>query len=203
MLLTAVHLTFTGIGSEAAATAKLYPVSSITKAKIIKLIPMSIIFTVNIWCSNYSLLVASVTLHQFLRTCIPLITMVLSLILYREKYPLRMLPAVAVVVIGVAITVWGDISMTTYGFVVVLIGCVLSSLKGLMSQKAQNDSEGLETFDLLRVICPLAVFQLAICAILSGEVNSLANQPPLNGSKLLGLISQGILAFFLNFVSFK
>eukprot|EP01054_Gregarina_sp_Poly1_P000276 Gregarina_sp_Poly_1__275@NODE_1068_length_5192_cov_185_777756_g194_i1_p2_GENE_NODE_1068_length_5192_cov_185_777756_g194_i1NODE_1068_length_5192_cov_185_777756_g194_i1_p2_ORF_typecomplete_len450_score51_10TPT/PF03151_16/4_1e56UAA/PF08449_11/1_5e18EamA/PF00892_20/2_8e06EamA/PF00892_20/0_058SLC35F/PF06027_12/6e05SLC35F/PF06027_12/7_1Nuc_sug_transp/PF04142_15/0_017Nuc_sug_transp/PF04142_15/0_92CRTlike/PF08627_10/0_00057CRTlike/PF08627_10/1_1e03PUNUT/PF16913_5/0_38_NODE_1068_length_5192_cov_185_77775 len=203
MMLTAVHCAFTGLGSQIAAWTRCYPAVNISPSQVIGLFWFSIVFTVNIWLSNYALLVVSVAVHQVFRTTIPLFTMILSLLVYKEVYPLRMLPSVLLVICGVAATVWGDIEMTVFGGIVVCIGCAFSSLKGLMSQKAQIGAQGLETFDLLRAVCPLAVVELIVLGLLNGEVASLIMDRDFGTNTAWNLLLQGLLAFALNFVSFK
>eukprot|EP01055_Gregarina_sp_Pseudo9_P004124 Gregarina_sp_Pseudo_9__4123@NODE_426_length_2857_cov_41_985806_g403_i0_p1_GENE_NODE_426_length_2857_cov_41_985806_g403_i0NODE_426_length_2857_cov_41_985806_g403_i0_p1_ORF_typecomplete_len460_score115_72TPT/PF03151_16/1_7e55UAA/PF08449_11/7_4e19EamA/PF00892_20/6_6e06EamA/PF00892_20/0_067SLC35F/PF06027_12/2_1e03SLC35F/PF06027_12/3_4e05SLC35F/PF06027_12/12CRTlike/PF08627_10/0_00086Nuc_sug_transp/PF04142_15/0_0025TMP_2/PF06791_13/0_043PUNUT/PF16913_5/5_9_NODE_426_length_2857_cov_41_985806_g403_i0127 len=203
MMLTAVHCAVTGLGSQLAAWLGTYKAVRITPQQLAGLGVFSLVFTVNIWLSNYALLVVSVAVHQVFRTTIPLFTMILSLTLYKEVYPLRMLPSVLLVIAGVAATVWGDMEMTFYGGLVVCIGCAFSSLKGLMSQKAQIGAQGLETFDLLRAVCPLAVLELIILGLFNGEVVSLLNDSQFTSATAWNLLVQGLIAFSLNFVSFK
>eukprot|EP01056_Protomagalhaensia_sp_Gyna25_P005701 Protomagalhaensia_sp_Gyna_25__5700@NODE_812_length_2564_cov_458_831287_g640_i0_p1_GENE_NODE_812_length_2564_cov_458_831287_g640_i0NODE_812_length_2564_cov_458_831287_g640_i0_p1_ORF_typecomplete_len443_score36_78TPT/PF03151_16/2_1e54UAA/PF08449_11/4_6e19EamA/PF00892_20/8_5e06EamA/PF00892_20/0_13CRTlike/PF08627_10/0_00086SLC35F/PF06027_12/0_0037Nuc_sug_transp/PF04142_15/0_0067PUNUT/PF16913_5/3_NODE_812_length_2564_cov_458_831287_g640_i011482476 len=203
MMLTAVHFAVTALGSQIAAYSGIYDAVTITPRQIAGLVWFSLVFTINIWLSNYALLVVSVAVHQVFRTTIPLFTMILSLVLYREIYPLRMLPSVLLVIAGVAFTVWGDMEMTFYGGLIVAVGCAFSSLKGLMSQKAQMGSQGLETFDLLRAVCPMAVLELIILGLFNGEVMGLLSNKDLNMMTAWNLFLQGVLAFTLNFVSFK
>eukprot|EP01053_Blabericola_migrator_P007106 Blabericola_migrator_1__7105@NODE_35_length_17941_cov_94_946347_g31_i0_p6_GENE_NODE_35_length_17941_cov_94_946347_g31_i0NODE_35_length_17941_cov_94_946347_g31_i0_p6_ORF_typecomplete_len394_score49_06TPT/PF03151_16/1_4e53UAA/PF08449_11/1_6e18EamA/PF00892_20/1_4e05EamA/PF00892_20/0_18CRTlike/PF08627_10/0_0023Nuc_sug_transp/PF04142_15/0_045SLC35F/PF06027_12/1_6e03SLC35F/PF06027_12/0_0077PhoLip_ATPase_N/PF16209_5/0_042PUNUT/PF16913_5/1_5Trp_oprn_chp/PF09534_10/1_8e04Trp_oprn_chp/PF09534_10/6_6e02Trp len=203
MMLTAVHFSFTALGSQIAAWLHLYDAVTITPKNIAGLFWFSLVFTVNIWLSNYALLVVSVAVHQVFRTTIPLFTMLLSLVVYREIYPLRMLPSVLLVIVGVAATVWGDMDVTVYGGVIVAVGCAFSSLKGLMSQKAQIGAQGLETFDLLRAVCPMATLELIILGLFNGEVASLVTNTDLDMYTFWNLVLQGVLAFTLNFVSFK
>jgi len=164
----------------------------------------SLVFTSNIFLSNYGLVVVSVSVHQISRTLVPLFTMALSLLVYKETYPWSLVPSVMTVCFGVGLTLWGDVQMTTvYGFVVVLAGCLLSSLKGLMSQKAQVGPQGLPTMDLLRFMCPLAVIQLTIAALIGGEFAALYETFTFSTGAVFSLTMQGLIAFLLNVVSFK
>lgn len=203
MLLTAVHLGCTGVMSQGMKLAGAYDATSITFQQVKSLVLFSLIFTINIWVSNFSLMAVSVAVHQVFRTTIPLFTMGLSYLLYQESYPMRMLPAIGCVILGVVFTITGDIEITLYGALVVASGCLFSSLKGLMSQKAQIGSAGLQTFDLLRVVCPMSVFQLLFLALLTGELHSAVREVTWSNTLLYNLAVQGALAAALNFVSFK
>eukprot|EP01057_Protomagalhaensia_wolfi_P003871 Protomagalhaensia_wolfi_Nauph_80__3870@NODE_391_length_2619_cov_64_251550_g295_i0_p2_GENE_NODE_391_length_2619_cov_64_251550_g295_i0NODE_391_length_2619_cov_64_251550_g295_i0_p2_ORF_typecomplete_len366_score36_38TPT/PF03151_16/1_2e57UAA/PF08449_11/3_1e21SLC35F/PF06027_12/2e03SLC35F/PF06027_12/3_2e08EamA/PF00892_20/1_6e05EamA/PF00892_20/0_076Nuc_sug_transp/PF04142_15/3_4e05Nuc_sug_transp/PF04142_15/0_22PUNUT/PF16913_5/6_8e06CRTlike/PF08627_10/0_00025CRTlike/PF08627_10/1_3e03_NODE_391_length_2619_ len=204
MMLTAAHCAVTGLGSQIAASFNCYEYTPVNLQMVRDLIFFSLVFTINIWLSNYGLLVVSVSVHQVFRTTIPLFTMVLSLIIYQESYPWRMVPSVLLVILGVAATVFGDVETTLYGAFVVAAGCAFSSLKGIMTQKAQIGKKGLHTFDLLRVVCPLAVLELMVLGIVNGEVAALiVDAPDLSLWTIPNLCLQGLLAFVLNFVSFK
>eukprot|EP01056_Protomagalhaensia_sp_Gyna25_P005700 Protomagalhaensia_sp_Gyna_25__5699@NODE_812_length_2564_cov_458_831287_g640_i0_p2_GENE_NODE_812_length_2564_cov_458_831287_g640_i0NODE_812_length_2564_cov_458_831287_g640_i0_p2_ORF_typecomplete_len377_score35_60TPT/PF03151_16/5_1e59UAA/PF08449_11/1_8e22SLC35F/PF06027_12/1_5e08EamA/PF00892_20/0_00019EamA/PF00892_20/0_0052Nuc_sug_transp/PF04142_15/4_8e05Nuc_sug_transp/PF04142_15/0_043PUNUT/PF16913_5/2_4e06CRTlike/PF08627_10/6_8e05CRTlike/PF08627_10/1_5e03_NODE_812_length_2564_cov_458_831287_g640_i len=204
MMLTAAHCAVTGVGSQIAASLNCYEYTAVNVHIIRDLIFFSLVFTVNIWLSNYGLLVVSVSVHQVFRTTIPLFTMVLSLVIYQESYPWRMVPSVILVILGVAATVFGDVETTLYGAFVVAAGCAFSSLKGIMTQKAQIGKKGLHAFDLLRVVCPMAVLELLVLGIANGELAALiVDAPDLPLWTIPNLFLQGLLAFVLNFVSFK
>eukprot|EP01068_Selenidium_serpulae_P005319 Selendium_serpulae@DN3968_c0_g1_i5.p1 len=135
VIMTAIHVTFTYIGVWICARVGLYKPAPISRETFGSLLWFSVVFTVNIWLSNASLLKASIALHQVTRTTIPLFTMVTSALLFREIYPWSLLPSVIMVIAGVACTVWGDIGFEWMGMMLVLFGCFFSSLKGILTQK--------------------------------------------------------------------
>eukprot|EP00923_Selenidium_pygospionis_P035220 GHVN01061413.1.p1 GENE.GHVN01061413.1~~GHVN01061413.1.p1 ORF type:complete len:264 (+),score=39.43 GHVN01061413.1:111-794(+) len=129
--------------------------------------------------------------------------MAISAICFGEHYPSSLLPSVLMVIIGVGCTVWGDIEFHLLGMVLILLGCLFSSLKGILTQKTQVGKLGLGTLDVLRITCPLAAAQLLTLSYLLGEIEKLAAGPPLPSVMYFHLTLLGLVAFGLNFTSFR
>eukprot|EP01053_Blabericola_migrator_P007102 Blabericola_migrator_1__7101@NODE_35_length_17941_cov_94_946347_g31_i0_p11_GENE_NODE_35_length_17941_cov_94_946347_g31_i0NODE_35_length_17941_cov_94_946347_g31_i0_p11_ORF_typecomplete_len171_score22_41TPT/PF03151_16/7_3e17_NODE_35_length_17941_cov_94_946347_g31_i078048316 len=64
IMLTAAHLSVTGIGSQIASFSGWYESIHVSRDTVKKLVWFSLVFTINIWLSNYGLLVVSVPVHQ-------------------------------------------------------------------------------------------------------------------------------------------
>ncbi|EZG81686.1 triose-phosphate transporter family protein [Gregarina niphandrodes] len=198
LMLTAIHLGCTAVMAIIVSYTGVYAPEAVTVSLLKHCLPFSVVFTLNIWLSNYSLMFVSINVHQVIRTTIPLFTMLFSWLIYSERYPLGLLPSILVVIVGVAVTVWGDFDLTSLGLALVILGCALSSLKGIMTKKVQL---GLHTIDVLRIVCPISVLQLLLAALLDGEFMGAARRhKELEWGVLL---TQGLLAALLNFVSFK
>lgn len=176
----------------------------------------SIVMTVNIWLSNFSLMSVSISVHQIFRTTVPLFTMFFSWLVFRQRYRLNVLPPVVLVVSGVIITVYSQrLSYSIFGLVIVLAGCVFASLKSIMTKNIQLD---IDTLDLFKVICPTSMLLLLAASVVNGELRTFSNtylpdesdaldaqvptRLPLSTLALM-LTVQAALASFLNFVSFK
>lgn len=204
LLLTTVHMICTAIGVFLCQAWNIFQPAQPTWTIAKTMLWFSVIFTVNIWLSNASLLAVSVNLHQVVRTTIPLFTMATSAILFKEHYSPTLLPSVIVVIVGVALTVWGDMAFTAFGMSIVILGCFFSSLKGIITQKTQVGSTGLSSLDVLRWLCPLAVIQLLFFAWVFGEYDILYKRwDTLNPALAVHLPLLGLVAFGLNFVSFR
>eukprot|EP01071_Lankesteria_metandrocarpae_P002797 Lankesteria_metandrocarpae@DN2562_c0_g1_i1.p1 len=203
MIMTTIHLTFTFAGVQLSALFGVFTPKPVSFQNLKTVLWFSVIFTLNIWASNASLLAVSVNLHQVVRTSIPLFTMAISIIVFRDLYPITLLPSILVVVVGVAATVWGDTEFDLWGMSIVIFGCVLSSLKGIMTKKTQVGAMGMSSMDLLRYLSPLAVIQLLILATVTGEVSKIRADEDLHPEVMGHLVALGIVAFFLNFVSFR
>eukprot|EP01069_Polyplicarium_translucidae_P007297 Polyplicarium_translucidae@DN3086_c0_g1_i5.p2 len=156
--------------------------------------------------------------------------MATSLLVFREVYPIRLLPSVLIassrvrfsncsvqVIAGVAVTAWGNMDTTAFGLAAVFLGCFLSSLKGILTQKTQMGSSGLSSLDLLRLLSPMATIQLLfvdlfqgrcvspLCpnCVPKGELSDLIKRDDLSWTLILHLVVNGLIAFFLNFTSFR
>ncbi|KAH8741203.1 hypothetical protein FG386_000110 [Cryptosporidium ryanae] len=175
----------------------------------------SLLVAINIWLSNSSLLIASISLHQIARTTIPLFTMGLGVLFFKHKYHLVQLPPVVLVIIGVAITVNSTPELSIYGVLVVFLSCCASSLKGIVAQKIQvENGRKIDSIKMLTYIGPIASLTLLILSISLGEVGKVIKL--INGKTQgeygvsesvitlsLSLAISGVLAFALNILSLK
>ncbi|KAH7648163.1 hypothetical protein FG379_000087 [Cryptosporidium bovis] len=175
----------------------------------------SLLVAINIWLSNSSLLIASISLHQVARTTIPLFTMVLGVLFFKHKYHLVQLPSVVLVIIGVAITVNSTPELSIYGVLVVFLSCCASSLKGIVAQKIQVENNNkIGSIKMLMYIGPIASLTLLVLSISFGEASKIMkliekityssgdNNESVTILSLL-LATSGILAFALNVLSLK
>lgn len=203
VLMTAIHVTFTYLGVLVCARTGVYKPARIDLETFKSLLWFSVVFTVNIWLSNASLMTASIALHQVTRTTIPLFTMATSALVFGEVYPISLLPSVILVIAGVACTVWGDIGFEIMGMLLVLLGCFFSSLKGILTQKTQVGKLGLSTLDVLRVTCPLAAIELLLLSAGIGEMSAAIAEGVLPPTVYCHLCILGVVAFGVNFTSFR
>jgi len=203
ILMTCIHTIFTGLGVCMCWICGWYTPKGFNLQAISSLLWFSFVFTANIWLSNASLMAVSVNLHQVIRTTIPLFTMAISIAVYCEAYPLRLLPSVLLVIAGVAATVWGDLSFGIGGLGLVMSGCFLSSLKGLMTQKTQIGSLGLSSLDMLLYVSPFAAIELFLMAFALGEFPRVLEDENIKKVTIIHLCVVGIIAFGLNVVSFR
>jgi len=201
--MTCIHTVFTGLGVCICWICGWYTPKAFNLPAVRSLLWFSLVFTANIWLSNASLMAVSVNLHQVIRTTIPLFTMGISLALYCEAYPLRLLPSVLLVIAGVAATVWGDLSFGIGGLGLVMAGCFLSSLKGLMTQKTQIGSLGLSSLDMLFYVSPFAAIELFLMAFALGEFPRVLEDENIKKVTIIHLCVVGMIAFGLNVVSFR
>ncbi|OII75587.1 uncharacterized protein cubi_02108 [Cryptosporidium ubiquitum] len=166
----------------------------------------SIIVAVNIWFSNASLHLVSISLHQMARTTIPLFTMALGILFFKHKYRLSQIPPVILVIVGVAITVNGTPELSIYGLFIVLMGCCVSSLKGIVAQKLQVENLKINPIIMLQYVGPVASLTLGFFSVILGEINKISEQSE-NMDKVSFLITNiflifaGVMAFGLNILS--
>ncbi|KAH8582191.1 phosphate phosphoenolpyruvate translocator with 9 transmembrane domains [Cryptosporidium sp. chipmunk genotype I] len=166
----------------------------------------SIIVAVNIWFSNASLHLVSISLHQMARTTIPLFTMALGILFFKHNYRLSQIPPVILVILGVAITVNGTPELSIYGLFIVFMGCCVSSLKGIVAQKLQVENLKINPIIMLQYVGPVASLTLGFFSVIFGEVQKISKQIE-NMDKIsflmtnVFLIFAGILAFGLNVLS--
>lgn len=99
---------------------------------------------------------------------------------------------------------YGDYSCTMWGLFLTLLGTVLASLKGIVTNMILVGRLKLHPLDLLLRMSPLACAQCLIISYLSGEMATLVehSKTEMHFSNAAGLIFNGVLAFCLNVVSF-
>lgn len=92
------------------------------------------------------------------RCTIPLITAGLSTIILHKSEPRRIWLSLVPVVVGSALITTGEITLTAYGFFITVLGCVLSSLKSVMTKMFLSGDDKIPVFQLLEYVFILLLF---------------------------------------------
>ncbi|CAG8458615.1 118_t:CDS:10 [Ambispora gerdemannii] len=103
------------------------------------------------------------------------------------------------VVLGVVFATVGD-----YYFTSMVLGTILAALKTVVTNRVQVGRLKLHPLDLLLRMSPLAFVQTVIYAYVTGELNRVRSfsRTEMTSSLVVALVTNGIIAFFLNYVSF-
>lgn len=106
--------------------------------------------------------------------------------------------------LGVAFATFGDYSYTGLGFFLTVLGTVLAAVKTVVTNRVQVGKLKLHPLDLLLRMSPLAFIQTMIYSYLTGEMALVTEfcRTKMTMSVFMALLLNGILAFFLNVVSF-
>uniref|UniRef100_A0A0G4EY07 Sugar phosphate transporter domain-containing protein n=1 Tax=Chromera velia CCMP2878 TaxID=1169474 RepID=A0A0G4EY07_9ALVE len=201
--MTVVHMLFTSIGIHALAFFGAFKPAETSKETWETVLPFSLVFSMNIWLSNASLNAIAVELHQVVRTTIPLFTMAISGLFFGVVYPLSVVPPIMTVMAGVLMTLSGTPTFDTFGLIIAVFSCAVSSLKGIITQRSQVGSLGLSTFQLLYLMAPLAGAELFVLSVLTGEFRQILENDNVNMETVGHLTTLGVIAFGLNVLSFK
>jgi len=166
----------------------------------------SSLFTLNIVMGNLSLKLASVELVQITRSVIPGITMALSVLLWAKRYSLAQYSSVAIVIIGVALAMYGELELMTItipSVIIILLGCVLSSSKSITAGRFLQN-RNIPPLVLAKNMSKLAVPQMLVLSFLLGELTTVWENwdETWTANTIAALIINGMLAFFLNFSNF-
>lgn len=107
-------------------------------------------------------------------------------------------------VLGVAFATFGDYDYTMLGFVLTVLGTALAAIKTVVTNRVQVGRLKLHPLDLLLRMSPLAFIQTLIYSYITGEMAEVSEfyHTRLTGSLLVVLLINGVIAFFLNVVSF-
>ena len=94
----------------------------------------SVIFSLNIAIGNTSLSYVSVNFNQVLRSLVPVVVMAISMFYYKKAIPAARKWAVVPIVIGVAMTFYGDMSYTAIGAFFTVACVILAALKAVVGK---------------------------------------------------------------------
>ncbi|KAJ1608197.1 putative phosphate/phosphoenolpyruvate translocator [Cryptosporidium canis] len=195
------------VGRQSGGKLRTWSIGELSLEEKRRILVFSMVVAVNIWFSNASLHAVSISLHQMARTTIPLFTMALGILFFKHKYRWMQIPPVMLVIVGVAVTVNGTPELSIYGLSIVLLGCCVSSLKGILAQKLQVESLKINPIVMLQYVGPVASLALGLFSVIFGEAGQILEQKESMDQVLLLtigllLVFAGIFAFLLNVLSF-
>lgn len=156
------------------------------------------------------------------RALVPVVVMGISMLYYRKTFSSQRKWAVIPIVIGVAMAFYGDLSYTAIGAFYTLFCVFLAALKAVVGNYSiiqdksivdkKNVSGGelltgdlkLHEIDLLSKMCPLALLQIGLVSILTGEVSEIIGRwdQLVQGAAPQVVLLSGVLSFSLNVSSF-
>jgi len=201
------HYTCTSVGSIVyVRVLKQVPAAKLEWTAIYKLMVFSLLFNVNIWISNFSLNLVSMTMHQMVRALVPACTVVISFFLLQKQYSKGVLSSLVVIFFGVCIYSYkGELDYTMFGLCVTALGAVLAALKGVITNMFMVGSLKLHPIDLLTYTTTFSAIQLYLAlTFFSDEFDkSLVLSSEKDHDLIQALMVNGVGAFALNIVSFS
>ena len=128
----------------------------------------------------------------------------ISVVYAKKVYTKNRQMAVIPIILGVALAFYGDLSFTSIGAFYTIACVVLAALKAVVGGELLSGDLKLHEIDLLAKMCPLALLQIGLVSILSGEVYEIIQRWPeiAAGSAPKVVLLSGILSFALNVSSF-
>jgi len=104
------------------------------------------------------------------------------------------------IVIGVAMASYGEMTATAVGSAYTLLCILLAALKGVLGGELLSGDLKLHEMDLLSKMCPLALLQIGLASILTGEVSAIIGRwdDIMSSSAPQVVMLSGVLSFTLN-----
>ena len=133
---TAIHCFFSAIGSYLVVSTSskretINPEVNSLKGSAI-LISFSVLYTINIAISNVSLNLVNLAFHQLVRSTTPVFTVIICLVFGLKNFSNAIYVSLIPVVLGVALSTYGDMSYTMMGFFLTVLGTALAAIKTIV-----------------------------------------------------------------------
>jgi drug/metabolite transporter (DMT)-like permease len=139
-----------------------------------------------------------------MRALVPVIVMGISIFYYGKQFSAARKWAVLPIVGGVALAFYGDMSFTAIGAFYTILCVFLAALKAVVGGELLTGDLKLHEIDLLAKMCPLALLQIGLVSVLTGEVSEIIGRwdEIMSGAAPQVVLLSGILSFALNVSSF-
>ncbi|KAF9173294.1 UAA transporter [Mortierella sp. AD011] len=202
--LTGIHTLCSGIGAYIMARMGYFTPAQLGEQENMVMLMFSFLYTLNIAISNVSLHEVSVAFHQVVRAMTPVFTIAISVAFLSKKYSGMTYLSLVPLLVGVYMATKGDYSFTAMGFFLTVLGTVLAAIKTVVTNRIQVGRLQLHPLDLLLRMSPLAFVQTVIFSWMTGELESMVSwsKTDMSTSLIIALLINGVIAFFLNYVSF-
>jgi uncharacterized membrane protein len=126
----------------------------------------SLLFSSNIVVGNSALKYVPVSLVQVVRSVIPGLTLVLSMLVLGKRYASTYYWTILLIIVGVALASIGELEFHFVGFLLTVLVCFLSSLKSVVSQKFLVGKLQFHPFELLQRMSWLSALQMLIMSLI-------------------------------------
>jgi len=130
--------------------------------------------------------------------------MAVSMGYYSKVFSANRKWSVVPIVLGVALTFYGDMTFTAIGATYTMLCVLFAALKAVISGELLTGDLKLHPIDLLLKMCPLALLEIGIFAVATGEVSEIIAKwhSLVNSAAPQVVLLSGILSFSLNVTSF-
>ncbi|GJJ68621.1 hypothetical protein EMPS_00967 [Entomortierella parvispora] len=202
--LTGIHTFCSGVGALVMAKMGYFTPAQLGEHENMVMLMFSFLYTLNIAISNVSLNEVSVAFHQVVRAMTPVFTIAISILFLGKRYSAMTYLSLLPLLLGVYMATVGDYSYTAMGFFLTVLGTVLAAVKTVVTNRIQIGRLQLHPLDLLLRMSPLAFVQTVIFSWMKGELDEVVSfcKTEMSTKLVLALLVNGIIAFFLNYVSF-
>jgi len=174
---------------------------------LMQVLAATVLFCLNVGLNSLSLVHISITLNQTVRAFLPVGVLLLSSCMERRVYPLHAYLTTAVIVVGIALTCWGNPNFEMFGFSLALLSTMIaalgSSLNGWLLNSAgpfQSGSGGIARLMMLQSVP--AFFMFGIVAMILERQALLDMMSSMSTGqcyeKLAVVLGSGVLALMSN-----
>lgn len=163
---------------------------------------LSLVFVVSVCCGNAALQYIHISFSQAIGATAPLWTVVLSVALLRKSYALRVWASLALICLGMVLTIRGEMNFNWIGFGLVLTATLTRALKSIMQGLLlSSPEERLDPIELLYHMAPRSAACLGLWVLLR-ERDFMADAVLLDAGLWVCLLASSLVSFFLNVTQF-
>lgn len=155
-ILTGIHSLFSWLGTFVLMKLGTFRLSTLSRRNHLVMIAYSVLFSINIFFSNYSLSLVSLTFFQIIRNTSPIFTVLLELTFFNRSYSVATYISLVPMVLGAVMTGSGEIQFTFLGLFVSVIGVLLGVTKVFQCSPLLNYVVAILTISHLRSSSPIA-----------------------------------------------
>ncbi|KAJ5101897.1 hypothetical protein NUU61_004119 [Penicillium alfredii] len=211
-LLTTLHGAFSALGAFMVWMLGYFKLSTLSTRDHLILVVYSVLFSVNIFFSNWSLALVSLALFQILRNTSPIFTVFIYRFWYSRSYSTATYISLIPIILGAGLTAKGDFNYSYLGLIVSGIGVVLGVIKIVATNQLMTGTLELGSMELLYRMSIYSTIQTAVIGALAGEFSVFSqallgvakDESPLKATSTIALlVLNGVVAFLLNIASFE
>ncbi|KAK4051342.1 hypothetical protein OIV83_002826 [Microbotryomycetes sp. JL201] len=166
--------------------------------RLVKLI--ALLFTAEQLAAIVSLQLVTIPFHLSVRALAPLVTLVVSIFMFRERSTWRALASFLVVILGVTLTSHSISDIHSFGSLLTFAGMLLASAKSLVTTYVLQNKLDLAPLDIVAKMTPLTLLHAAVIAVLNGEILTISKfvfGPDFTREHLGHIALNAILSFLL------
>jgi drug/metabolite transporter (DMT)-like permease len=175
------------------------------RQQLVKIAPLALVFSASVGMGNLSLKYIYPSFNQMLASVSPLITVLISILIYRKRYNTWTWLSMPIICGGLLVCSSEEVNFNSTGVVFVVLATILRALKSVMQEKLLDTNEkSLDSVSLLYYIAPWAGSILFCMSLMLEGLDPINLLMPSQGSKTgAGFVSallvfSGLNACFLN-----
>jgi solute carrier family 35 protein E3 len=204
--LTTIHMIVCFIGSFIALRTMSLPQFPFKKISnevyLWKVLPLSILFCLNIILGNISLRFVPVSFMQTVKSSVPAFSVALQVLFMGKEFDSKTYMSVFLVVFGVAASTVSEIEFEMTGFLCAVVSSITTAAQAILIGKVLTGEHRLDSMNLVYYMAlPSAIILLPFCY--NYELDKILYEwDMLNLSGILILFASGAIAYGLNVTSF-
>ncbi|KAK4057182.1 hypothetical protein OIO90_001677 [Microbotryomycetes sp. JL221] len=164
--------------------------------RVIKLV--AILFTIEQLTAIVSLQLVSIPFHLSVRALAPLVTLLISILFFKQNSTWRALCSFLVVILGVTLTSHSIPDIHSFGSLLTFSGMLLSSTKSLVTTRVLQQRFDLQPLDIVAKTNPITLLHATLIALLNGELLTIWKfllGPDCTTTHVLHIVMNAVLSF--------